>query len=142
VNNNVAPSATNTSTENITTMSRGVQNVLNMDSHLALWIFPLFSTIISGKNFFRHLAFSEHPPLATPFWTRKYKEFTKIYKGNLGVLESKEASGPQQMHQLFQFWLNNCFKIKFFEKRVGTYFPLSILRILCIFAILCNTLSF
>ena len=58
--------------------SRGVQNVSNMDSHLALWVFPLFSTIINSTKIFRHLAHQEHPPLVTPFRTRKYKGFSKF----------------------------------------------------------------
>ena len=56
---------------------RGVQNVSNMDSHLALWVFPLFSTIINSTKNFRHLAYQEHPSLAIPFRTQKYKGFSK-----------------------------------------------------------------
>ena len=62
---------------------RGVQNVSNIDSHLALWFFPLFSTIINSTKNFRHLAYQEHPPLVTTFWTQKYKGFSKFIKENI-----------------------------------------------------------
>ena len=59
---------------------RGVKNVSNIDSNLALWFFPLFNTIINSTKHFRHLAYQEHPPLATPFRTQKYKGFSKFIK--------------------------------------------------------------
>jgi hypothetical protein len=63
--------------------NRGVQNVSNMDSHLALWFFPLFSAIMNSTTIFRNLAYQKHPPLVTTFCTRKYKGFSKFIKENI-----------------------------------------------------------
>ena len=62
-----------------------------------------FSKFIKGKQF---QAFICHNMTF-------YVIFIKIWQESISSsLESKEKSGPQQMHLLIQFWLNNCFKVK------------------------------
>ena len=62
--------------------NRGVQNVSNMDSHLALWVFPLFSTIINSNKKNQTPSLSGTPSAGNPFSDPKIQRILRIYIGN------------------------------------------------------------